>query len=66
MIRELNYKKIFLLDGGNLVGQGKHEELIIQCEFYRQMLEKEKKLSSIGESINNGAKEIPPVDKDDL
>jgi ABC-type multidrug transport system fused ATPase/permease subunit len=61
-----NYDHIIVLDGGNVVGQGKHEELIIKCEFYRQMLEKEKKLSAIGELINNGTKEIPPMDKDDF
>ena len=38
--------KIIVLDGGKVVGQGKHEQLIINCEIYRQMLEKEKKLSA--------------------
>jgi ATP-binding cassette subfamily B protein len=47
-----NYDKIIVLDGGKVVGQGKHEQLIINCEIYRQMLEKEKKLSEIGESKN--------------
>jgi ATP-binding cassette subfamily B protein len=43
-----NYDKIIVLDKGKVVGQGTHEQLIVECEFYRQMLEKEKKLSSIG------------------
>jgi len=61
-----NYDKIIVLDGGKVVGQGKHEQLIINCEIYRQMLEKEKKLSAIGESKNTGTKEIPPVDKENF
>jgi len=40
--------------------------LIINCEIYRQMLEKEKKLSAIGESKNTGTKEIPPADHDNF
>ena len=47
-----NYDKIIVLEGGNLVGQGSHEELVTNCEVYKEMLEKEKKLSSIGESAN--------------
>ena len=61
-----NYDKIIVLDGGKVVGQGKHEQLIINCEIYRQMLEKEKKLSAIGESKNTGTKEIPPEDIDNF
>jgi len=61
-----NYDKIIVLDGGKVVGQGKHEQLIINCEVYRQMLEKEKKLSAIGESKNTGTKEIPPVNQDNF
>ena len=61
-----NYDKIIVLDGGKVVGQGKHEQLIINCEIYRRMLEKEKKLSEIGESKNTGTKEIPPVDQDNF
>jgi len=61
-----NYDKIIVLDGGKVVGQGKHEQLIINCEVYRQMLEKEKKLSAIGESKNTGTKEIPPVGHDNF
>jgi len=61
-----NYDKIIVLDGGKVVGQGKHEQLIINCEIYRQMLEKEKKLSAIGDSKNTGTKEIPPVDQDNF
>jgi len=61
-----NYDKIIVLDRGKVVGQGKHEQLIINCEVYRQMLEKEKKLSAIGESKNTGTKEIPPVDQDNF
>jgi len=61
-----NYDKIIVLDRGKVVGQGKHEQLIINCEVYRQMLEKEKKLSAIGESKNTGTKEIPPVGHDNF
>ncbi len=61
-----NYDKIIVLDGGKVVGQGKHEQLIINCEIYRQMLEKEKKLSAIGESKNTETKEIPPADHDNF
>jgi len=61
-----NYDKIIVLDGGKVVGQGKHEQLIINCEVYRQMLEKEKKLSAIGESETAVTKEISDVDKDNF
>jgi ABC-type multidrug transport system fused ATPase/permease subunit len=61
-----NYDKIIVLDGGKVVGQGKHEQLIINCEFYRQMLEKEKKLSAIGESETAVTKKISDVDKDNF
>ena len=45
-----SYDQIIVLDRGKVVGQGKHENLINTCETYRLMLEKEKKLSEIGES----------------
>ena len=45
-----SYDQIIVLDRGKVVGQGKHEDLINTCETYRLMLEKEKKLSEIGES----------------
>jgi len=61
-----NYDKIIVLDRGKVVGQGKHEQLIINCEVYRQMLEKEKKLSAIGESETAVTKEISDVDKDNF
>jgi len=61
-----NYDKIIVLDGGKVVGQGKHEQLIINCEVYRQMLEKEKKLSAIGESETAVTKKISDVDKDNF
>ena len=47
-----SYDQIIVLDRGKVVGQGKHENLINTCETYRLMLEKEKKLSEIGESEN--------------
>ena len=47
-----SYDQIIVLDRGKVVGQGKHEDLINTCETYRLMLEKEKKLSEIGESEN--------------
>jgi len=61
-----NYDKIIVLDRGKVVGQGKHEQLIINCEVYRQMLEKEKKLSAIGESETEVTKKISDVDKDNF
>ena len=61
-----NYDKIIVLDRGKVVGQGTHEQLIINCEVYRQMLEKEKKLSAIGESETSVTKEISDVDKDNF
>jgi len=61
-----NYDKIIVLDRGKVVGQGKHEQLIINCEVYRQMLEKEEKLSAIGESETEVTKKISDVDKDNF
>ena len=61
-----NYDKIIVLDRGKVVGQGKHEQLIINCEVYRQMLEKEEKLSAIGESETAVTKKISDVDKDNF
>ena len=58
--------KIIVLDGGKVVGQGKHEQLIINCEVYRQMLEKEEKLSAIGESETAVTKKISDVDRDNF
>ena len=57
-----NYDKIIVLEEGNIVGQGRHEELVTNCIVYNEMLEKEKKLSAIGESANTTNKEIPSVD----
>ena len=61
-----NYDKIIVLDRGKVVGTGTHEQLINNCEVYRQMLEKEKKLSAIGESETEVTKEISDVDKDNF
>jgi len=58
-----NYDKIIVLEGGKIVGQGRHEELVTNCKVYKEMLEKEKKLGSIGESANTVSKEIPPTDQ---
>jgi len=61
-----NYDQIIVLDRGKVVGQGKHENLINTCETYRLMLEKEKKLSEIGESETEVTKKISDVDKDNF
>ena len=61
-----NYDKIIVLEGGNVVGQGSHEELVINCEVYKEMLEKEKKLSAIGESANTLNKEITSKDRENF
>ena len=58
-----NYDKIIVLEGGNVVGKGSHEELINSCKVYIEMLEKEKKLSAIGESANTLNKENTKVDQ---
>ena len=57
-----NYNKIIVLEGGKIVGQGRHDELVTTCIVYKEMLEKEKKLSAIGESANTVSKEIPSAD----
>ena len=61
-----NYDKILVLDRGKLVGQGSHNSLVNTCELYKLMLEKEKKLSAIGESKNKGKNEVPTVEKDNF
>ena len=61
-----NYDQIIVLDGGKVVGQGKHEQLIVNCAIYRQMLEKEKKLSAIGESDTAVIKEISHIDNENF
>jgi ATP-binding cassette subfamily B protein len=61
-----NYDKIIVLDRGKVVGQGTHEELIINCKVYIQMLEKEKKLSAIVESETEVTKKISNEDKDNF
>ena len=61
-----NYDQIIVLDGGKVVGQGKHEQLIVNCGIYRQMLEKEKKLSAIGESDTAVIKEISHIDNENF
>ena len=58
-----NYDKIIVLEGCNLVGQGSHEDLVNSCKVYKEMLEKEKKLSAIGESANTLNKENAKVDQ---
>jgi len=42
-----NYDKIIVLNEGEIVGQGTHEELVSTCQIYQEMLEKEKKLNAI-------------------
>ncbi len=61
-----NYDQIIVLDGGKVVGQGKHEQLVVNCAIYRQMLEKEKKLSAIGESDTAVIKEISHIDHENF
>ena len=61
-----SYDQIIVLDRGKVVGQGKHENLINTCEIYRLMLEKEKKLSEIGESENEVKNKISDAEKDNF
>ena len=61
-----NYDKIIVLEGGQIVGQGKHDQLVINCEVYKELLQKEEKLSAIGDSKNSGTKEIPSVDQENF
>ena len=61
-----NYDQIIVLDGGKVVGQGKHEQLVVNCGIYRQMLEKEKKLSAIGEADTAVKKEISHIDHENF
>ncbi len=61
-----NYDQIIVLDGGKVVGQGKHEQLVVNCAIYRQMLEKEKKLSAIGESDTAVIKERSHIDHENF
>ncbi len=61
-----NYDQIIVLDCGKVVGQGKHEQLVVNCEIYRQMLEKEKKLSAIGEADTAVKKEISHIDHENF
>jgi ABC-type bacteriocin/lantibiotic exporter with double-glycine peptidase domain len=61
-----SYDQIIVLDRGKVVGHGKHENLIRTCETYRLMLEKEKKLSEIGESETEVTNKISDVDKDNF
>ena len=49
-----------------MVGQGKHDRLLIDCEVYRQMLEKEKKLSEIGDSKTAMSKDLSHIEKDNF
>ena len=58
-----NYDKIIVLEEGNVVGQGRHEELVTNCKAYKEMLEKEKKLNAIGELTNTLNKEITSKDQ---
>ena len=58
-----NYDKIIVLEGGNIVGQGRHEELVSNCTVYKEMLEKERKLSAIGDSEITVNKGITPADQ---
>ena len=58
-----NYDKIIVLEGGNIAGQGRHDELVSNCKVYKEMLEKEKKLSEIGELANTVTKIIPSADQ---
>ena len=41
----VNYDKIIVLNEGEMVGQGSHEQLANTCQIYQQMLEKEERLN---------------------
>ena len=58
-----NYDKIIVLEGGNVAGQGRHVELITNCKAYKEMLEKENKLSEIGQLASTVTKENPTADQ---
>jgi len=42
-----NYDKIIVLNEGEIVGQGTHQDLMNTCQIYQEMLEKEKKLNAL-------------------
>ena len=58
-----NYDNIIVLEGGNIVGQGRHEELVTNCKAYEEMLKKEKKLSENGQLASTVTKENPSTDQ---
>jgi ATP-binding cassette subfamily B protein len=61
-----NYDIIIVLEKGKVAGVGKHVELTENCEVYKQILEKEEKLSAISELINTGKEKESPVDRDNI
>jgi ABC-type multidrug transport system fused ATPase/permease subunit len=61
-----NYDLIIVLEKSKVAGVGKHVELIKNCEVYKQILEKEEKLSAISELVNTGKEEESPVDRDNI
>ena len=50
----VNYDKIIVLNEGEMVGQGSHEQLIDTCQIYQQMLEKEEKLNPMKMNVKPG------------
>ncbi|MEE3274021.1 MAG: hypothetical protein VX217_04140, partial [Acidobacteriota bacterium] len=46
MVRD--FEQIIVLDDGNLVGDGRHEELIANCRTYTHLWEVEGKLMGLG------------------
>ena len=56
-----NYDKIIVLNEGELVGQGSHEQLVDTCQLYQEMLKKEEKLNPMNVSVKPGEHNLTDI-----
>ena len=48
----MSAERIYVMDGGKIIGEGDHSELLLSCEVYREIAESQLGRGAIGGGAN--------------